>query len=70
MARPRKQPDVQPTAEDPDVGPTRKTPSTEERLQQTELATRALKLQHQRKQAEMTEEANAICAFPQRRRAA
>lgn len=32
-------------------------------MDQAELAVRALKLQHMRKQAEMTEEANQICRF-------
>lgn len=71
MPRPRRAaPGTRPDAVDPDLGPTRSAPSTQDKLEQAELATRALKLQHQRKQAEMTEQANQICRYAAERPAA
>lgn len=55
---------AEPSERDPDLGPTKATPSTHERLDQTELATRALKLRHQQQQSKMVEEANGLTAHP------
>lgn len=44
---------------DPDA-----TPREPSQLERTELALRALKLRHNQKQAQMTEDANKITAYP------
>lgn len=63
--RPRAASSGAPRTEDPDVGPTRKTPSTQERLDQSELAIRGLKLRHIQQQTKMIEQANEITRYPE-----
>jgi hypothetical protein len=51
---------------DPDLGPTRKTPSTQEQLDRSELVIRAEKIKHLRTQTKLVDEANSMTRHPKK----